>query len=247
MLLATERGLIAEFGRRMAADRLVVGTSGNLSVRSGDLLAVTPAGHAYETLTPELVCVQRLDGAAVEGELAPSSELPIHQLIYAHTDAAAVVHTHSTAATVVSTVVDELPTIHYILAVMGGPIRVAPYARFGSRELAANVLRAIEGRSGVLLANHGAVTYGPTIQAAYDRALYLEWVAEVWLRAHALAPAFTPRVLGEAEMAEVYAKIQGTYATGGHPRKTGLRDHATKPEPDHVAQPTDRPAGSRPP
>jgi L-fuculose-phosphate aldolase len=219
MLLARERELIAEFGRRMTADRLVVGTSGNLSIRSGDLIAVTPTGHAYDTLTPELVCVHRLDGSAVEGELAPTSELPIHQLVYGHSDAAAVVHTHSTAATVVSSVVEELPTIHYILAVMGGPIRVAPYATFGSPELAANVLAAIEGRSGVLLANHGAVTYGPTIQVAYDRALYLEWVAEVWLRAHALAPAFTPRILDQAQMAEVYAKVQGSYATTGRPSR----------------------------
>jgi L-fuculose-phosphate aldolase len=217
MRLAAERSLIAAFGRRMTADRLVVGTSGNLSVRSGDLLAVTPSGHAYDTLTPELVCVQQLDGSAVEGTLAPSSELPIHQLIYAHTDAAAVVHTHSTAATVVSTVVQELPTIHYILAVLGGPIRVAPYATFGSEQLAANVLAAIEGRSGVLLANHGAVTYGPTLEVAYDRALYLEWVAEVWLRAHSLAPPFTPRILGEAEMAEVHVKLRGGYTTGGRP------------------------------
>ncbi len=223
MRLSRERELIADFARRMTADRLVVGTSGNLSIRSGDLLAVTPTGHAYDTLTPELVCVQRLDGSAVEGRLDPSSELPIHQLIYEHTDAAAVVHTHSTAATVVSTVVEELPTIHYILAVLGGPIRVAPYATFGSEQLAANVLAAIEGRSGVLLANHGAVTYGPTIEVAYDRALYLEWVAEVWLRAHALAPAFTPRILGEAEMAEVHAKIQGSYAIGGRPRSTPTR------------------------
>jgi L-fuculose-phosphate aldolase len=219
MLLARERELIAEFGRRMTADRLVVGTSGNLSIRSGDLIAVTPTGHAYDTLTPELVCVHRLDGSAVEGELAPTSELPIHQLVYGHSDAGAVVHTHSTAATVVSTVVEELPTIHYILAVMGGPIRVAPYATFGSQQLAANVLAAIEGRSGVLLANHGAVTYGPTIQVAYDRALYLEWVAEVWLRAHALAPAFTPRILDQAQMAEVYARIQGSYATTGRPSR----------------------------
>jgi L-fuculose-phosphate aldolase len=223
MLLDGERQLIATYGQRMTADRLVVGTSGNLSIRSGDLMAVTPTGHAYETLTPELVCVQRLDGSAVEGELAPTSELPIHQLLYAHTDARAVVHTHSTAATVVSTLVEELPTIHYILAVMGGPVRVAPYASFGSQELAANVLAAIEDRSGVLLANHGAVTHGPTIQVAYDRALYLEWVSEVWLRAHALAPAFTPRILGEADMADVYAKLQGAYLTSGRPRDTSTR------------------------
>jgi L-fuculose-phosphate aldolase len=215
MLLARERRLIAAFGRRMTSDRLVVGTSGNLSIRVGELLAVTPSGHAYDTLTPELIGVHRLDGTAVEAELAPTSELAIHQLLYAHTDAAAVVHTHSTAATTVSTLVEELPTIHYILAVLGGPIRVAPYATFGSPELAGNVLAALQGRSGALLANHGAVTYGPSIQVAYDRALYLEWVAEVWLRANALAPAFTPRVLQEAEMAAVYAKIGGTYGVSG--------------------------------
>jgi L-fuculose-phosphate aldolase len=116
-------------------------------------------------------------------------------------------------------VVEELPTIHYILAVMGGPIRVAPYATFGSQELADNVVAAIEGRSGVLLANHGAITYGPTIEVAYDRALYLEWVAEVWLRAHSLVPPFTPRILGDTEMAEVYAKIGGSYGTTGRPRE----------------------------
>ena len=225
MRLPAERQLIADYGRRMTSDRLVVGTSGNLSIRVGDLVAVTPAGHAYDTLTPELVCVHRLDGSPVEGELAPTSELPFHQLIYQHTDAAAVVHTHSVAATVVSTVTEELPTIHYILAVMGGPIRVAPYATFGSQELAGNVVAAIEGRSGVLLANHGAITYGPTIEVAYDRALYLEWVAEVWLRAHSL-PGFTPRILGEPEMAEVHAKIQGSYSTAGRPRDASTSNHA---------------------
>jgi L-fuculose-phosphate aldolase len=218
MRLARERQLIATYGRRMTGDRLVVGTSGNLSIRAGDLLAVTPAGHAYDTLTPELVCVAGLDGTQVEGDLAPTSELPVHQLIYATTDAGAVVHTHSTAATVVSTVVQELPTIHYILSALGGPIRVAPYATFGSQALAEHVAVAIEGRSGVLLANHGAITYGPTMEVAYDRALYLEWVAEVWLRAHSLAPGFAPRILGEAEMADVDAKIQGSHGTTGHPR-----------------------------
>ena len=218
MLLAGERRLIVELGRRMLRDGLVVGTSGNLSIRVGDLLAVTPSGHAYDTLTPELVGVHRLDGGAVEARLAPTSELPIHRLIYGHTGAGAVVHTHSTAATVVSTVVDELPTIHYVLAVLGGPVRVAPYATFGSPELAANVLAALEGRSGALLANHGAVTYGAGIEAAYDRARYLEWVAEVWLRATTLGPAYTPRILGEAEMAEGAARIGGAYGTTGRSR-----------------------------
>jgi L-fuculose-phosphate aldolase len=77
----------------------------------------------------------------------------------------------------------------------------------------------------VLLANHGAITYGPTIEVAYDRALYLEWVAEVWLRANSL-PGFTPRILGEADMAEVYAKIGGSYGTTGRPREASTSNPA---------------------
>jgi L-fuculose-phosphate aldolase len=102
---------------------------------------------------------------------------------------------------------------------------VAPYATFGSRELATGVVAAIEGRSGVLLANHGAIAYGPSIEVAYDRALYLEWVAEVWLRAHSV-PGFTPRILGEAEMAAVYAKIGGSYGTTGRPREASTSNPA---------------------
>ena len=220
MLLAGERRLIADFGRRMTADRLVVGTSGNLSIRSGDLLAVTPVRARLRHAHPRAGRGPPPRRQAVSAALAPTSELAIHQLIYAHTDALAVVHTHSTAATVVSTLVEELPAIHYILAVLGGPVRVAPYATFGTPELAANVLAALDGRSGVLLANHGAVTYGPSIEVAYDRALYLEWVAEVWLRANALSPAFTPRILGEPEMAEVDARLGGAYPTTGRSRDT---------------------------
>jgi L-fuculose-phosphate aldolase len=118
---------------------------------------------------------------------------------------------------------------------MGGPIRVAPYATFGSQELATNVAAAIEGRSGVLLANHGAITYGPTIEVAYDRALYLEWVAEVWLRAHSL-PRFTPRILGEPEMIEVYAKIGGSYGIAG--RRRAASSKVARPRMSREDRPT---------
>ena len=219
MLLAAERRLIADFGRRMTADRLVVGTSGNLSIRAGDLLAVTPVRARLRHAHPRAGRASTASTArAVSAPLAPTSELAIHQLIYAHTDALAVVHTHSTAATVVSTLAEELPAIHYILAVLGGPVRVAPYATFGTPELAANVLAALEGRSGVLLANHGAVTYGPSIEVAYDRALYLEWVGRGLAAGHRPAPAFTPRILGGPEMAEVVARLGGAYPTTGRSR-----------------------------
>ena len=208
MLLARERELIAEFGRRMTADRLVVGTSGNLSIRSGDLLAVTPSGHAYDTLTPGLVGVHRLDGSAVEAELAPTSELPIHQLIYGHTDAAAVVHTHAVHATAVSTLVDELPLIHYMAGALGGPVRVADYALYGTDELAGHMLRALDGRSGCLLRNHGTVTYGAGLDQAYDRTAQLEWMCRVWLTASSV-PGRVPSLLSPAQLDEAGRRLGG--------------------------------------
>ena len=218
MRLAQERQLIADYGRRLTGDRLVVGTSGNLSIRAGDLLAVTPAGHAYDTLTPELVCVQDLDGTPVEGELAPTSELPFHQLIYQHTDAAAVVHTHSTAATVVSTVVDELPTIHYILAVMGGPIRgrLRHLRHAGAgRQRARGHRRPLGRAAGQPRRDHLRADHRGRL-----RPRPLPGVGRRGLAARPLAARVHPRVLGEAEMDAVYAKIQGSYGTTGRPRRS---------------------------
>ncbi len=96
MLLPDARAAIVATCRELAAAGLVVGTAGNVSVRQGDLVAVTPSGLRYAALTPELVGVHRLDGTAVEAPLAPTSELPLHLAIYAARPAAgAVVHTHS--------------------------------------------------------------------------------------------------------------------------------------------------------
>ena len=121
---------------------LVVGTAGNVSVREGDLVAVTPSGVRYAGLTPELVGVHRLDGTAVEAPLAPTSELPLHLAIYAaRPEVGAVVHTHSPAATALSTLVDEVPAVHYYVAMFGGPVLVAPYATYGTDELARNVVQ----------------------------------------------------------------------------------------------------------
>ena len=96
--------------RELSRTGLVVGTAGNVSVREGDLVAVTPSGVRYAELTPELVGVHRLDGAAVEAPLAPTSEMPLHLAIYTdRPEVGAVVHTHSLAATALSTLVDEVP------------------------------------------------------------------------------------------------------------------------------------------
>jgi L-fuculose-phosphate aldolase len=211
MMLADQRGEVVEHCRKMRADGLVVGTSGNISVRSGDLIAVTPSGLDYDEMTPELVGVHRLDGTAVEAALAPTTEMPMHLAVYDQTDARAVVHTHSTAATVVSTLVDELPPIHYLIALFGGPVRVAPYATYGTPELAANMAAALAGRTACILGSHGTIAYGGTLAEAYSRAVYLEWLCEVYLRATA---AGRPRLLPPEEIGRVRRKIAGY---GVHP------------------------------
>lgn len=207
MLLPDAREAIVTACRELSAAGLVVGTAGNVSVRRDDLVAVTPSGVRYAGLTPELVGVHRLDGTAVEAPLAPTSELPLHLAVYAaRPEAGAVVHTHSPAATALSALVDEVPAVHYYTAMFGGPVRVAPYATYGTAELARNVVRALRDRTACLMGNHGAVTVGPDLAAAHDKCVYLEWLCDVYLRA---SPAGTPRLLPPAEIAAVAEKLAG--------------------------------------
>jgi L-fuculose-phosphate aldolase len=202
--LEEERRQVADHCRKMRADGLVVGTSGNVSVRSGELIAVSPSGLDYDELTPELVGVHRRDGSPVDAPLRPTTEMPMHLAVYDRTDARAIVHTHSTAATVLSTLVDEVPPIHYLIAMFGGPVRVAPYATYGTGELAAGMIEALQGRTACLLGNHGAVTYGPTLAGAYSQAVYLEWICELYLRASA---GGEPRLLPPEEIERVRRKL----------------------------------------
>ena len=204
MLLDELRAEVTAVCGQLTAAGLIPGTSGNVSARHGDLVAVTPSGLDYAALTAGLVGVHRLDGAPVEAPLQPTSELPLHLRVYVATGAAAIVHTHSPAATAVSALVDEIPAVHYYVALFGGPVAVAPYATYGTDELATNVVAAMRGRTGCLMANHGAVTIGPDLATAYSRAVYLEWLCDVYLRA---ASAGTPRLLPPDEIDRVVAKV----------------------------------------
>jgi L-fuculose-phosphate aldolase len=207
MLLSDAREAIAATCRELSRAGLVVGTAGNVSVREGDLVAVSPSGVRYADLSPELVGVHRLDGAAVEAPLVPSSELPLHLAIYAaRPELGAVVHTHSPAATALSALVDEVPAVHYYAAMFGGPVPVAPYATYGTEELARNVVHALRDRSACLMGNHGAVTVAPDLMTAQDKSVYLEWLCDVYLRA---SSAGTPRLLPPAEIAAVAGKLTG--------------------------------------
>src|SRR3954454_569093 len=126
-MLEREREQVATAARRLAADGLVQGTSGNVSARAGDHVAVTPTGGVLAELEAEHVTVVDLDGRVVDGELAPTSEAGLHLGVYRRYDAGAVVHTHAPMATALSTVLDELPCVHYEMLALGGTVRVAPY------------------------------------------------------------------------------------------------------------------------
>src|SRR5215212_6224197 len=195
MLLPDERAALVDYCLKMQADDLTVGTSGNLSVRSGDLIAITPSGVNYDDLTPEAICVIDLDGGVVEADLEPSSEVPMHTSVYRATDAGAVVHSHPMYCTAISVTMDEVPPVHYRLALLGGP------------ELAQGSVDAMAGRSGVLLRNHGATTYGPTLAKAYTRSIYLEWVCKLY---HVASQLGEPALLTQEQLDEVAEGI-GAY------------------------------------
>ncbi|MET7743890.1 class II aldolase/adducin family protein [Streptomyces sp. NPDC005385] len=194
--------------RRTVADGLVVGTSGNVSVRVGDTVLVTPTGVPYDRLTPSDAVGVDLDGRQFLGSLRPTSELPMHLAVYRETDARAVVHTHAAHATAVSTLVPELPLIHYMAGALGGPVRVADYATYGTPELAANVLRALDGRTACLMQNHGTLAHGASLDQAYDRTAQLEWMCRVWLLSSSV-PGLTPSLLSPARLQEAGERLRG--------------------------------------
>jgi len=214
MLLEEERQELASMARSFEHDGLVVNTAGNMSIRHGDLIAITPSGIRYDQMVPESMCVLDMDGTTVEAESRPSTEVPMHLAVYRGTKAGGVVHTHSPYATAFSTVRDELPAVHYLIASLGDSVRVAKYQTFGSQDLASSVIDALHDRRGVILQNHGTLTLGRTLSQAYDRALNLEWLCEVYCHASAMG---TPRILSAEELDEVRAQARAKSAEAWQP------------------------------
>lgn len=209
LLLADEREAVAAASRHVAATGLVIGTAGNISARNGDLVAVTPTGADLGTVTAEMVTVIQLDGTVVDGDLAPTSEVPLHTGIYAATNALAITHAHAMASTALSCCHDELPPLHYSCLGLGGAPRTAAYATFGSEELAQNVIEALKGRNAAMMQNHGSVAYGSTMKEAIERLELLEWLAELYWRASSLG---TPRILTDKDFENIIvAAMSGGY------------------------------------
>jgi L-fuculose-phosphate aldolase len=228
VLLSEERAALAAAGRRLAERGLVIGTSGNLSARHGDLVAVTPTGGVIGDLTAEQMTVISLeDGGVVDGDLAPTSEVPMHLAVYRATGAAAITHTHATTSTAIGLIADEIPLVHYTMLNLGGAVRVADYACYGTDKLAELVVKALEYKQAALLRNHGSIAVGSSLAKAVDNLELVEWAAQTYHQA-LLASALTgraPRVLTQAEQEEVITVALSTnYGTtkkitpgdGGH-------------------------------
>ena len=196
-ILSQARAEVARACRSLATDGLVRGTSGNVSIRDGDRIAASSTGAVLATLEAEAVVVTDRTGALLDGDRDPTSEIGMHLAVYDRHDwAGAVVHTHAPVATALSCVLDELPVVHYEMLALGGPVRVARYETFGTPELAAAAIEALEGRTVALLANHGTLSTGPDVDAAIRATELLEWLCEVYWRASAVG---TPRALDTAQ------------------------------------------------
>ncbi|MFO7751610.1 MAG: L-fuculose-phosphate aldolase [Desulfobacteraceae bacterium] len=208
MVLETERKRIAEFGRKMLEAGLTTGTGGNISIfsREKGLLAITPSSVEYTKLEPENVLVMKPDGSVAEGSMNPSSETGFHLALYARRpDIGSVVHTHSPYAATYACLGREIPAVHYLVGFAGKKVPLAPYATYGSEKLADNISSSIGTFNAVLLANHGLVAVGETLERAFNTAEEIELAARISYQAECIG---TPVVLSDDEMERVIEKFK---------------------------------------
>jgi L-fuculose-phosphate aldolase len=196
-ILREAREAVVEHAPELA--RLTPGRTGNLSVRDGDRFAVTPTGVAYDAFDAADVPVVDLDGERVAGRLKPSSEVQMHRHIYRGYGSDAIVHTHSPWATTMAVLRRELPPIHYMIVAVGKRVPVAEYAPYGTEELAANVVAAMEeaNTTASFIENHGLVVTADDIETALEHTTHVEDLSRLYLQSSAVGE---PTELPEAEL-----------------------------------------------
>ncbi|WP_395666499.1 class II aldolase/adducin family protein [Methylocella sp.] len=184
--------------REMNASGLNQGTAGNISVRFSGGLIVTPSGVPYDAMTPDDLVFMGFDGS-YSHRLAPSSEWRLHRdVLEARAEFSAVVHAHPIYCTAFAMCRREIPAAHYMIAAAGGAtIRCADYETFGTPELSAAALKAMEGRACALMANHGLVAAGPDLARAMWLALEVETLARQYAAALQIG---RPVLLDDAEI-----------------------------------------------
>lgn len=199
-VLSAERAAISELGRRMVEQGLTRGTGGNISERGpNDIIAVSPTRVPYEEITPESVPVVTLDGEQVAGEYPPSSETPMHRLIYSNReDVGGVVHTHSPYASTFATLGQEIPASHYLIAMAGPKVPVVGFAQPGTEELGRLAVEGLgDDHLACLLKHHGVMALGTDADAALETALMVEFCAQIHFQALAIDD---PPILGEGDL-----------------------------------------------
>lgn len=202
------RAALCDAYRALGRRGMMGGSSGNVSVRHGDGMLISPSGTTPERIAPGRLVVTALDVPAP----GASSEWALHAALYrADAGIGAVVHTHADACTALACLGEPLPAFHYMVAGFGGDdVRCAPYETFGTPALAEAAAAAMRGRTACLLANHGMVAAGPTLGAAMAAALDLETLARQYLLARSAGP---PRLLTPAQMAAARERFR---SYGGH-------------------------------
>jgi L-fuculose-phosphate aldolase len=210
--MSTEvRRALIDAALAMNASGINQGTSGNLSLRCGEGMLITPSGMEYADLAPEdIVYVD--EGGHPQGNIEPSSEWRFHHDIYRHrVDAQAILHAHPADCATLACLHKQIPAFHYMVAVAGGRnIRCADYATFGTQELSDNILSAMDGRRACLVANHGLVCMEQDLKKALALAVEVERLARMYLQCLEVGE---PVILDDAEMARVLEKFR-TYGPG---------------------------------
>ena len=195
----------------MNSSGLNQGTSGNISVRHGDTMLISPSGVPYEQLEPDDIVAMTLTGEygsyLASGANVPSSEWRFHlDIMRARPDVGAIVHTHSLYATVLGCCRKDIPAVHYMIAASGGPtIRCSRYATYGTAELSEAALEALEGRTCCILANHGMIATGPDLAKARWLAVELETIAKQYYLTLCVGG---PVLLSDAEIATVQERFK---------------------------------------
>jgi L-fuculose-phosphate aldolase len=202
--LKKRRSIIAAC-RKMNDLGINQGTSGNISLREDDGMLITPTSVPYDAMEPEDIVFMGMDGTVV-GPGRPSSEWRFHlDIMRAKPDVQAIVHAHPTYATTIAIMERDIPPIHYMVAIAGGStIRCAPYATFGTPELSANAVAALDGRKACLLAHHGMIATGTSIDNAMWMAVEIETLARQY---HGCLQLGEPPLLSEAEIQNVIARM----------------------------------------
>ena len=209
MSCSAVRDSIIRAAREINALGINQGTAGNISVRDGDAMLITPSGIPYTTMTPEMIAVVSLveSGLVFEGPLEPSTEWRFHRDIFrARGDVNAVVHTHPLYATTLSVLRRDIPAVHYMIAAFGdSKIRCTGYAPYGTAELSQLAVTNLGRAHGVLLGNHGAIVTGSNLDKALWRAVELEALAKIYYLA---SLAGMPVVLPDDEIARTIERFE---------------------------------------